>query len=284
MDRLAGGVMLEKLNQIGRDDGKFDDFPVSIVIPLYNEQTIIWENLEALASFYDRLLGAGNWLFILVDNGSTDATPRWVTAALDKWPLSRAIHLADPNYGAALKAGLQSASTKWIYLLDIEQWDLPFLVWAWGNRNCYDLFIASKRSDPTLNHQQTYRRLLSAGLNAILQFIFGFSGTDTHGPKLLNWLSMEAIINKCDLDRGQFDTEFVLRAMRNRKRIVEVPIEYRESRPHRSSMVKKVVWNLLALRRLQRAMRNVPFEGCVRYYRLSREDVMAASEMPVVDA
>jgi hypothetical protein len=40
----------------------------------------------------------------------------------------------------------------------------------------------------------------------------------------------------------------------------------------------------LALRRLQRAMRNVPFEGCVRYYRLSREDVMAASEMPVVDA
>jgi glycosyltransferase involved in cell wall biosynthesis len=254
------------------------------VIPLYNEQTIIWENLEALASFYDQLLGAENWLFILVDNGSTDATPKWVTAALDKWPLSRAIHVADPNYGAALKAGLRSASTKWIYLHDIEQWDLPFTAWAWNNRNRYDLFIGSKRSDPTLNHQQPYRRFLSAGLNAILQLFFGFSGSDTHGPKLLNWLAMEAIINKCELDRGQFDTEFVLRAMRNGKRIVEVPIEYRESRPHRTSMVKKIVCNLLALRRLHRVMRNVPFEGWLRYYRLTREDVMAASQMPAVDA
>src|SRR5262249_42236055 len=139
LHRVGGGVMLEKPNPMGRDDAKFDDFPVSIVIPLYNEQTIMWENLEALAPFYDQLLGAGNWLFILVDNGSTDTTPRWVTAALDKWPLSRAVHLADPNYGAALKAGLRSASTKWIYLLDIEQWDLPFLAWAWGNRDCYDL-------------------------------------------------------------------------------------------------------------------------------------------------
>jgi len=276
--------MLEMPNPIGRDGGKFDDLPVSIVIPLFNEQTIIRENLEALASFYDRLLGAGNWLFILVDNGSTDATPRLVTAALERWPLSQAIHLADPNYGAALKAGLRSASTKWIYLLDIEQWDLPFLTWAWDNRNCYDLFVASKRSDPTLNHQQPYRRLLSAGLNGILQLFFGFSGTDTHGPKLLNWLAMEAIINKCELDHGQFDTEFVLHVMRNRKRIVEVPVEYRESRPHRNWIVKKIVWNLLALQRLKRVMRNVPFEGWVRYYRVTREDVMAASRTPVANA
>jgi glycosyltransferase involved in cell wall biosynthesis len=275
--------MLEQQNPIGRDRGKFDDLPVSIVIPLYNEQNVISENLEALAAFYDRLLGAGNWLFILVDNGSTDATPSLVKVALDRWPLSQAIRLADPNVGAALKTGLRSASTKWVYLLDIEQWDLPFLTWAWGNRNCYELFIASKRSDPTLNHQEPFRRVLSAGLNGILQLFFGFSGTDTHGPKLLNRLAMEAIINKCELDRGQFDTELVLRAMRNRKRIVEVPIEYRESRPHRNWMVQKIVWNLMALRRLQRVMRNVPFEGCMRYYRFSREDVMAASQNAVAD-
>jgi glycosyltransferase involved in cell wall biosynthesis len=276
--------MLEKLNPTDRDGRIFDDLPVSIVIPLYNEQAIITENLEALGFFFDRLLGAGNWLFILVDNGSTDATPRLVAAALDRWPLSQAIHLADPNYGAALKAGLRSASTKWVYLLDIEQWDLPFITWAWNNRNCYDIFVASKRLDPTLNHQQPYRRVLSTGLNGVLQLFFGFSGTDTHGPKLLNWFAMEAIVNKCELGQGQFDTEFVLRAMRNRKRIVEVPIEYRESRPHRNWMIKKIVGNLLALQRLQRVMRNIPFEGSVRYYRVTREDVLAARQTPVADA
>ena len=87
--------------------------------------------------------------------------------------------------------------------------------------------------------------------------------------------SLSSIIAKCELDRGQFDTELVLRAMRGRKRLVEVPMEYRESRPHRNLMVKKIFWNLAALRRLQQVMRGVPFEGEVRYYRFAREDVLA---------
>jgi hypothetical protein len=40
-------------------------------------------------------------------------------------------------------------------------------------------------------------------------------------------------------------------------------------------MIKKIYWNLIALRRLQHVMRDVPFEGAVRYYRFAREDVLA---------
>jgi hypothetical protein len=189
------------------------------------------------------------------------------------------INLEKPNYGAALKAGLRATTTKWVYMLDIEQWDLPFMTWAWNNRHQYDLFIASKRADPTLNFQRPYRRFLSAGLNAALQVLFRYSGTDTHGPKLLNRESLNAIIATCELDRGQFDTELVLRAMRNSKRLVEVPMEYRESRPHRNLMIKKIYWNLMALRRLQHVMRDVPFEGAVRYYRFAREDVLAQHQL-----
>ncbi len=236
------------------------------------------ENLQRLANFFDALLGSGAWLFVLVDNGSTDNTPGLLTAAVERWPSSRSINLPSPNYGAALKAGLRAATTQWVYLLDIEQWDMPFMTWAWANRTDYHVFIASKRADPTINFQEPYRRLLSAGLNATLQVLFGFSGTDTHGPKLLNRRALESIIEACVLDRGQFDTELVLRAMRNRKLLVEVPVEYRESRPHRNWMIKKILWNLLALRRLQRVMRGVPYEGYVQYYRLTREDVLAACQ------
>jgi hypothetical protein len=52
-------------------------------------------------------------------------------------------------------------------------------------------------------------------------------------------------------------------------------VEYRESRPHRNLMIKKIYWNLIALRRLQHVMRDVPFEGAVRYHRFAREDVLA---------
>jgi glycosyltransferase involved in cell wall biosynthesis len=228
-------------------------------------------------------LGTGSWLFILVDNGSTDGTPRLVEEAIERWPLSRGIRLTDPNYGAALKTGLWAATTKWVFVLDIEQWDIPFMTWAWANRASYDLFIASKRADPTINFQRPYRRLLSAGLNAMLQVLFGFSGTDTHGPKLLNRQSLETMIRACVLDRGQFDTELVLRTIRGAKSVVEVPIEYREWRPHRNSMLKKIAWNLFALRRLQRVMQDVPYEGHVLYYRFSREDVLATSPPAVAD-
>lgn len=262
LSKVSSGARLSRVAQL------------SIVIPVFNEQSILMANVETLASYFEEMLGSDNWLFIFVDNGSTDGTPALLRHIVERWPLSRVITLEQPNYGAALKAGLRAAATKWVYMVDIEQWDLPFMTWAWNHRYDYDLFIGSKRADPTLNFQEPYRRLLSAGLNAVLQVLFRYSGTDTHGQKLLNRESLHAIAARCELDRGQFDTELVLRAMRSNKRLVEVPVEYRESRPHRNLMIKKIFWNLLALRRLAHVMRDVPFEGHVSYYRLAREDVL----------
>jgi len=257
------------------------ELPVAVVIPLYNEERIITEKLEAIAGILDVLVGSGNWHFVLVENGSTDGTPRLVEEATGRWPPSYAVNLSEPNYGAALKAGLCSVKCKWAYLLDIEQWDPPFITWAWKNRRSFDLFIASKRADPTINNQALYRKLLSCGLNGVLQFLTHFTGTDTHGNKLIDCESLRSIIDVCQLDRGQFDTELVLRACRAQKRIVEVPVEYREYRPQRNWMLKKIIWNVRALRRLQRVMADVPFEGSLRYYRFAREDLLAESETEV---
>jgi hypothetical protein len=120
--------------------------------------------------------------------------------------------------------------------------------------------------------------LLSCGLNGLLQLFLQFTGTDTHGPKLINNVELHALAGACTLDRGQYDTELVLRAVRARKRIVEVPVEYRETRPHRNWMIKKIVWNIFALYRLIRVLEKVPVEGHARYHRFSREDVLAESE------
>jgi glycosyltransferase involved in cell wall biosynthesis len=253
--------------------------PISVVIPLYNEAEIIESNLEALAACFDGLVGERNWMFILVDNGSTDATPQLVEAAGKRWPPSRGIRLTVPNYGEALKAGLRSCSTKWVYLLDIEQWNLDFITWSWRNRDSYDAFVASKRADPTINEQAAYRRFLSWGLNCVQQILFQFTGTDTHGPKLLSRESLETIIASCKLDRGQFDTELVLRMCRARKRVIELPVPYKESRPHRNWMVKKIIWNLFALRRLVKVMKDVPFEGYLRCYRVAYEDILAENQI-----
>jgi glycosyltransferase involved in cell wall biosynthesis len=237
------------------------------------------DNADSLARIFDGVVGPGHWSFIFVENGSTDATASLADAVAARHPPSRALHLPKPNYGVALKTGLQAATTKWVFLLDIEQWDLPFISWAWRHRESYDALIASKRADATINHQHFYRRLLSCGLNGLLQVLLQYTGTDTHGPKLLDRASLQAIIDACELDRGQYDTELVLRAIRGQKRIIEAPSEYRELRPNRNWMVKKIFWNLWALARLVKVMKHVPYEGLARYYRVAREDVLAEAEL-----
>jgi glycosyltransferase involved in cell wall biosynthesis len=254
------------------------DLPVAVVIPLFNEEAIVTQKLEEIAEVFDSFIGEEHWFFVLVENGSMDKTPQLVEEATRRWPQSYAVTLTEPNYGAALKAGLRSVKRKWAYTLDIEQWDAPFIAWSWKHRQSYELFIGSKRGDPTLNDQAPYRRLLSCGLNGVLQVLMQFSGTDTHGCKLIDCDSLRSIIDACQLDRGQFDTEMVLRAVRARKRIVELPVEYREYRPMRNWMIKKIVWNLRAVRRLTRVMAEVPFEGSIRYYRFAREDLLAEAK------
>jgi glycosyltransferase involved in cell wall biosynthesis len=255
-----------------------EGLPVSVVIPLYNEQNILDQNVEILGGFFNAVVGRGRWYFLFIENGSTDKTAALAEAAALRWSPSRVIHLRKPNYGVALKTGLRAATTKWVYIVDIEQWDFPFIAWAWKNREAYDALIASKRADFTICHQHFYRRMLSCALNGLLQVFTQFSGTDTHGPKLLNRISLQSIIAACDLDRGQYDTELVLRAIRAQKRIVEAPSEYRELRPNRNWMVKKIVWNLWALARLTRIMKTVPHQGLARYYRVAREDVLQEAE------
>jgi glycosyltransferase involved in cell wall biosynthesis len=253
-----------------------EDFVLmSVVVPVYNEEKILLDNLSRYADALDRVVGALRWQYVLVDNGSTDSTPQLIRHIQSKWPLTQGLTSPEPNYGLALRTGLRAVTTPYAHLIDVEQWDVPFLSWAWKHRDRYDLFIASKRSDPSLNKQPKYRYLLSWGLNALLQLLFDFTGTETHGPKVMRMKNMKPIIDAATSDRGQYDTEIVLRSVRSSLRIVEVPTPHVEVRPPRAVILKKVAWNIVALLRLWRKLRHVPFAGEMRYHRFAREDVMA---------
>lgn len=247
---------------------------LSVVVPILNEEERLWGNLSEVANMLDTTIGKRKWKFILVDNGSTDTTPMIIERITRQWPPSYSIYEVKQNYGAALRVGLSRVDTTWAHTIDVDQWDIPFLKWAWKRRYEYDVFIASKRADPTICHQPTYRKFLSWGLNALLQLFFSYTGSDTHGPKLLNIDKLRPILDKCFLDRGQYDTEIVLRAVRAGLRLVELPVTHKEIRRPRNLLLKKILWNLVAFNRLRKVLRDVPFEGPVRLRRFTREDVL----------
>lgn len=254
---------------------------LSVVIPVLNEENILRRNLTELAGHFDTIVGAENWQFVLVDNGSTDRTPEIIREILAERPPSKTVHVPEPNYGAALRAGFREADAEFVHNCDVEQWDIPFLAWAWSERYNHDLFIGSKRSDPTISKPSPLRRFLSWGLNALLQLLFGYMGTETHGPKLINLTRLGPIVESCVSDRGQFDTEIVLRTVRKGYRIAEAPIAFSESRPPRTKIIKKVGWNVVAINRLRKYIRDLEYEGPVEFRQFSRSDVLAAARAAV---
>ena len=245
----------------------------SVIVPVYQEGRLLWTNGCVLGKRFDVIFGKGRWRFVIVENGSRDDTLEYANKLRDEYPASDIVMLPAPDYGAALRAGLEAAQSKYAAIINIEQWDLPFLNWAWNKRGEYDLFLGSKRADPTLNGQSRYRKFLSWGLNSMLGLMFEFTVADTHGPKFMNLDIMSPIIASCTMTRGQFDTEMTLRAIRAGISIAEAPVAYLEERPPRNTMIRKIAQNIIDLWRLARRMREVPYRSTIRVRRYCRDDL-----------
>ena len=251
---------------------------LTIIVPVYNEEEVLWQNAETLAEIAGRAVGDDNWQFQFVDNGSVDRTGEILDKIATRWPATRVITLEHPNFGEALRTGLLASETEWCYVTPIDEADLPFAAWSWANRDRYDVIIGSKRADPTLNHQHWFRRILSWGMNSFFQVMFRFTGSETHGAKFLRTHTVRPHAEKCVMRRGQFDSELVLRAFRAGLRIVEVPTPYYDQRPPRNLMITKISRNLVDIFRLRHVLLDVPYAGSIRYYRVAREDLLEAAE------
>jgi len=117
-----------------------------------------------------------------------------------------------------------------------------------------DLVVGSKRLPESLDERPRIRRTITAWFNGLLRFAFGYSGTDTHGIKALRRSVLMPILDKCCTDGEIFDTEFVLRAQRAGLTRRELPVNIRDTRPPRLSLLRRVPGTLVDLIRLKAAI------------------------------
>jgi len=246
---------------------------LSVVVPIFNEEGVLMDMAERIAPHLDAIAGPRCWQFVLVNNGSTDESSAICDQIVARWPGSIKINLPRPDFGDALYHGLMKATAPWAFIINAEFWDTAFMRWCFKTRGSYDLVMGSKRADIALNQQHPYRKILSWGLNVILQTVFGFVGSDTHGLKFLYLPALRPIFKSCVLRRGQFDTEFTLRASRAQLWLAELPVPISESRPPRNLMFTKIGRNLIDIARLYKIMKAMPATSASRYHRWSRIDV-----------
>lgn len=229
---------------------------LSILVPIYNEEKIIKKNLLKIKKHMD-LHYKYNWNFLIMLNGCKDNSEKVINKLKKKIKNIEVHKINKADYGNALKKGLLLSKSKKIFIINIEQYDLNFLNWASKKIKYYNLIIGSKAADITLNYQSKYRRFLTWGLNSILNLIFKFNGTDTHGIKLIKMSNkVRKIILNTKLSRGQFDTELTIKIIRNGIWVAEAPVVYKEQRSPKNFMIKKILQNFIDLIFLYKVLKN----------------------------
>lgn len=223
---------------------------LSVVIPCYNEEAILW---TAVTELHAGLTAWGRSFEILVsENGSKDDT-RAIAAKLSR-TLSgvRAIESDEPNYGKALRRGIEAARGRYVLCEEIDLCDLDFHQRAVAILDAgeADMVVGSKAHRDANDERPFVRRAATQVINGLLRVMLGFKGTDTHGLKAFRREALMNTVRRCVVDKDLFASELVIRAERYKLRVVEIPITIHEKRPpsiHLFRRVPNVLKNLAKL-------------------------------------
>lgn len=223
---------------------------ISVVIPCYNEEAILRPSVEEL---HAGLLTLGRPFEILIsENGSKDDTRAIASELQEQFAQVRALFSDEPNYGKALRRGIESARGKYVHCEEIDLCDLDF------HKRALEIldadradFVVGSKAHPDANDQRpVIRRTATHVINGLLRVFLGFKGTDTHGLKAFRRQALLDTVSRCVVDRDLFASELVIRAERYKVRVMEIPIQIAEKRPpsiHLFRRVPNVLKNLARL-------------------------------------
>lgn len=228
---------------------------VSFVIPIFNEEAILFaailelrENLAQLGIAYEVLLA---------ENGSTDRTLKVADKLAARFEEVRYFSIAEPNYGAALRAGIERARGEIVICEEIDLCDVDFHARALALLDAKeaDIVIGSKLLPDAEDVRPKTRHAASLVYSSLLRVCLGFQGTDTHGLKAMRRDAVMPVVKACLVDKDVFASELVIRSQRAGLKITEIPVRVLEKRVPSINLLNRVPGVVSRLGRLWWAMR-----------------------------
>ena len=215
---------------------------LSIVIPVYNEERILTASLAELRERLAATPWAGRYEILLAENGSRDETVALAERLADGTADLQVHSLGEPNYGKALKQGILRARGTFVVCDEIDLCDVEFYQRALSilEHDQADMVVGSKVMEGASDDRPLLRHAATIVLNRMLRVATGFKGTDTHGLKAFRRERLLDTVGRCVVDRDLFASEFVIRAGREGKRVVEIPLRVAEKRKPSINLFKRV--------------------------------------------
>ncbi|MEJ2734297.1 MAG: glycosyltransferase family 2 protein [Anaerolineae bacterium] len=198
----------------------------SVIIPAWNEERRMSASLKQVAAFVQEL--SQSIEVIVVDDGSTDATPTIVEEFGQQHPFIKLIRNPHGGKGAAVKTGVARAEGQYLIISDTDLsvpiQELPkFLP---PTLDGYDIAIASREIKGAQRIDEPYyRHLMGRVYNLLVRLVAVPGIQDTQcGFKAFRREVAREIFPYQTIEGWGFDVEILFIAQRLGYRIVEVPV------------------------------------------------------------
>lgn len=235
----------------------------SLVVPLYNEEERFTEHADSIANFLARFPPGSE--LIVVDDGSSDRTVALVEefASRRSDVTTRLIRRPHRGKGAAVRAGLEAATTEYSGFCDVdlstplEQLEHVLRaaemspVLAIGSRDVATSTLVRPLGPVRTFLGRTYNRLIQ------LTLVPGISDTQCDA-KVASATVWKAILPWCREDGLTWNVEVVAVARRQGIFVREVAVDWSHDDTSRVNLARDGARMLLAVPRLHRRIRTVP--------------------------
>ena len=215
-----------------------------IVIPAYNEEKILENNISKIYSFFTKQLKRYDWKIIISDNDSKDDTLKIAQNISKKLKRVSFVHMNKrPKSLSIKKVWLSEDADIYSYMdadLSTDIKHFPELIQSLGEG--YDIAIGSRTKELRRN-RSIKREVMSQTLIFILRNLFSIKLTDFQcGFKAINRKTKDNIIPKMKaLKHGFMDTEMIIVATKKGYKIKSIPVNWQDLRESKIQTFQDVI-------------------------------------------
>ncbi len=229
---------------------------VEVVIPVYNEERALDENIRRLHAYLHDWFPLPTRITI-ADNASIDSTWQIATALAEDLPDVRAIHLDVKGRGRALRTAWSLSDAAVVSYMDVDLSTglsalLPLVAPLLSGHS--DVAIGSRLRRGARVVRGPKREMISRGYNLILKMALGVGFSDAQcGFKAVRADRVHELLPEIEDNAWFFDTELLVLAERSGLRIHEVPVDWVDDPDSRVDIVSTAVADLKGVFRLLRS-------------------------------
>ena len=226
---------------------------IDIVVPVYNEETILSRNINILNEYLEKHCEY-HWRIIIANNGSTDETENIGNLLANKYPSILLLSIPEKGRGKALNVAWSQSEAAIVAYLDIDLSTrlkhLNELIKSIEEGS--EVAIGSRLLKKSLVRRSFLRTTLSETYNLLIKMLFLSKFSDAQcGFKAFKQSSITKILPLVQNKNWFFDTEILLIYEKNKIPIAEIPVEWEEDSNSKVKIIKTIIEDIKGLLRLR---------------------------------